>query len=193
MLNSSSAFRPCVARTVPWMTLREMQTVVSFEDDRIHGFGTLVLPVCRINSPNLATVLTYVCRLWRCCSTPPPNDIHAECWVLTLIHDNSRLQPSHEQYEAHCIWREIRLFSFEILVAFPLPSIPTTITNVSRLGYSWRFVQSFSLSLSSYVFGASLFNTFTLPKIPDIPLTRWSKKWRASQSNVVHPSWSVIF
>jgi len=33
------------------------------------GLGTLVLPICRMERSYLLTVLTHVCRLWRCCSS----------------------------------------------------------------------------------------------------------------------------
>jgi len=33
------------------------------------GFGTLVLPVCRMERSYLWIVLTHVCRIWRCCSS----------------------------------------------------------------------------------------------------------------------------
>ena len=56
MLNSSSAFWPCVARKVPRMTLRVVEALLPSDDDRINGFGTLVLPDCRMKNPYLTTV-----------------------------------------------------------------------------------------------------------------------------------------
>ena len=53
----------------------------SSDDNRIHGFDTLVLPVCRIRSLYLASVLTQVCRLWRCFSSPS-NSIKHSSWTV---------------------------------------------------------------------------------------------------------------
>jgi hypothetical protein len=90
MFDSSSAFRPCVARKVPRMTLRVVQPLLPSDDDSINGFGTLVLPVCRIKNPYLSTVLTQVCRMWHCCSSSPAPPL---LWEQISLHH----QPCHPQ------------------------------------------------------------------------------------------------
>jgi hypothetical protein len=191
------------------MTLRVMQLLLPSDDDGINGFGTLVPPVCRNKSPYVTTVLTQVFRVWCCCHSPtsitPTAQYYSlilqECYLThykwrkktVLIRNIGRVPPPLHSYHS-------TLLSTLKLVVRSVQSAPLLIlsdmsvtTLVSRSGYSWRLIQCFSVSLPSNVFCASLFFPSTLPVIPDILLTRWSKKCRCSQSNVAHPSWSVIF